>query len=159
MFSLNRAEIIGNLTRDPETRALPSGQTVCSFAVATNRRWRDKDGNTKEDTQYHEVTMWGKQGELATQMLSKGKKVYIEGRLQTSSWDGTDGVKRTKTEIVAENFIPLAPKEGGTPSWSESAPNSNAPADDGSTSTKKPDDPVAKTASATDEINLDDIPF
>lgn len=150
MFSLNRAEILGNLTRDPETRALPSGQSVVSFAVATNRRWKDKDGNTKEDTQYHEVTIWGKQGELAAQMLSKGKKVYVEGRLQTSSWEGSDGIKRSKTEIVADNFIPLAPKEGGS-TWS--SPMGEAkPATD---SAKKTDD----APTGTDEINLDDIPF
>jgi single-strand DNA-binding protein len=154
MFSLNRAEILGNLTRDPETRALPSGQSVVTFAVATNRRWKDKDGNTKEDTQYHEVSIWGKQGELAAQMLAKGKKVYVEGRLQTSSWEGTDGVKRSKTEIVAENFIPLAPKEGGS-TWSPSAPDSPKPAGD---ATPKSDG-GAQTTSATDEINLDDIPF
>ncbi|MBI4948174.1 single-stranded DNA-binding protein [Candidatus Berkelbacteria bacterium] len=151
MYSLNRAEILGNLTRDPELRTIASGQSICTFAVATNRRWRDKDGNTKEDTQYHEISIWGKQGELASQMLSKGKKVYIEGRLQTSSWEGTDGAKRSKTEIVAENFIPLAPKGDGASfdivgavSGEEDAPKK---------SSKK-----AETAPA-DEINLDDIPF
>ena len=154
MFSLNRATIVGNLTRDPETRALPSGQTVCSFAVATNRRWRDKDGNTKEDTQYHEVTAWGKLGELAAQMLAKGKKVYVEGRLQTSSWEGTDGAKRSRTEIVAENFIPLTPKGDMAPSdFSATEP----------TTDKDDDAPKkGKTESKSDvgeEINLDDIPF
>jgi single-strand DNA-binding protein len=148
MFSLNRATIVGNLTRDPETRAIPSGQTVCSFAVATNRRWKDKDGNTKEDTQFHEVTAWGKLGELAAQMLSKGKKVYVEGRLQTNSWEGTDGAKRSRTEIVAENFIPLSPK-------------GDLPAAD-FTSTVADEEPKGKKADKTDsveEINLDDIPF
>src|SRR5688572_10782321 len=104
MFSLNRAELIGNLTKDLEVRTLPSGQSVCSFSIATNRRWKDKDGNTKEDTQYHEVVVWGKLGELASSMLSKGKKAYVEGRLQTTSWEGNDGQKRNKTEIVADNF-------------------------------------------------------
>lgn len=150
MFSLNRAQIIGNLTRDPEVRTIPSGQIVCSFAVATNRRWKDKDGNQKEDTQFHEVSAWGKLGELAQQMLQKGKRVFVEGRLQTSSWDGTDGVKRQKTEIVAENFIPLTPREGG---FTPSAPTSE-PAD----SKKKPVS-AAADSSSTEEINLDDIPF
>lgn len=152
MFSLNRAQIIGNLTRDPELRTIPSGQSVCGFAVATNRRWKDKDGNTKEDTQYHEVSVWGKLGELASQMLSKGKKVYIEGRLSSSSWEGTDGAKRSKTEIVAENFIPLSPK--GDAASFDIAGAVMGDADD--KSDKKPakkDEPVA------DEINLDDIPF
>lgn len=158
MFSLNRAEILGNLTRDPETRSLPSGQTVCSFAVATNRRWRDKEGNTKEDTQYHEVTVWGKLGELAAQMLTRGKKVYVEGRLQTTNWEGTDGVKRNKTEIIADNFIPLSPKEGGS-TWNElgkGAPSFPA----GETSNKKSEKTEgAESVGTTDEINLDDIPF
>ncbi|MEK7171217.1 MAG: single-stranded DNA-binding protein [Patescibacteria group bacterium] len=148
MFSLNRATIVGNLTRDPETKVIPSGQTVSSFAVATNRRWKDKDGNTKEDTQYHEITVWGKLGELAAQMLSKGKKVYVEGRLQTNSWEGTDGAKRSRTEIVAENFIPLSPR-GDQPA-SDFVPSV---ASDSSKSKKE-----EKTETA-EEINLDDIPF
>jgi len=151
MFSLNRATIVGNLTRDPETRALPSGQTVCSFAVATNRRWRDKDGNTKEDTQYHEVSAWGKLGELAAQMLSKGKKVYVEGRLQTSSWEGTDGAKRSRTEIVAENFIPLSPK-GEMTGLEMTDQKAETPK---TTRKVEPKDDGA----VAEEINLDDIPF
>ncbi len=153
MFSLNRAEVIGNLTRDPEVRTLPSGQSVCSFAVATNRRWKDKDGNTKEDTQYHEVSVWGRLGELASQMLAKGKKVYVEGRLSTTSWEGNDGVKRQKTEIVAENFIPLSPKGDGTGfdlSEIGSAEKKNT--------TKKEEKKDAAPADS-EEINLDDIPF
>lgn len=161
MFSLNRATIVGNLTRDPETRAIPSGQTVCSFAVATNRRWKDKEGNTKEDTQYHEVTAWGKLGELAAQMLSKGKKVYVEGRLQTNSWEGTDGAKRSRTEIVAENFIPLSPK-GDMPvsdfvtSTSDSSVETTAKGD---ASKKEDGDSKPKKTDTAEEINLDDIPF
>lgn len=167
MFSLNRAEVLGNLTRDPELRTLPSGQSVCGFAVATNRRWKDKDGNFKEDTQYHEVIIWGKQGELASQMLSKGKKVYVEGRLQTSSWEGTDGAKRSKTEIVADNFIPLAPK-GDSGSFDmasavmgdAAASSDNAGQSDGDTKKKTSKAADKKEEAApTDEINLEDIPF
>lgn len=154
MFSLNRAQIIGNLTRDPEVRTLPSGQAVCSFAVATNRRWKDKDGNQKEDTQYHEVSVWGRLGELASSMLSKGKKVYVEGRLQTTNWEGNDGAKRSKTEIVAENFIPLSPKGDGA---SFDIVDSTA-----EKKTSRPTTSGKKTeteTTPTDEINLDDIPF
>lgn len=154
MFSLNRAEVIGNLTRDPEIRTLPSGQSVTTFAVATNRRWKDKDGNTKEDTQYHEVSIWGRLGELASQMLSKGKKVYVEGRLSTTSWEGNDGVKRQKTEIVAENFIPLSPK-GDATGFDLSEIGSDAKK---SAAPKKEDKKDAAPAES-DEINLDDIPF
>ena len=154
MFSLNRAEIIGNLTRDPEVRSLPSGQSVTQFAVATNRRWKDKDGNFKEDTQYHEIVVWGKLGELASTMLQKGKKVYVEGRLQTTSWEAQDGAKRQKTEIVAENFIPLSPKGDGTGFDMATAVSGE---DDKPKDTKKKS--KADEAATTDEINLDDIPF
>ena len=149
MFSLNKAQIIGNLTRDPEVRSIPSGQTVVSFAVATNRRWKDKDGNTKEDTQFHDVSVWGKLGELASQMLSKGKRVYVEGRLSTSSWEGNDGAKRQRTEIVAENFIPLSPK--GDSSFDVVSAISGED--------KTEDEKPSKTENKDDEINLDDIPF
>lgn len=151
MFSLNRAQVLGNLTRDPELRTLPSGQSVCAFAVATNRRWKDKDGNTKEDTQYHEVTIWGRLGELASQMLSKGKKVYVEGRLQTTSWEGNDGAKRQRTEIVAESFIPLSPKDGM--GGFDVAESSSVERGESKKKTKTTD------STPTDEINLDDIPF
>jgi len=157
MFSLNRAEVIGNLTRDPEVRSLPSGQSVTSFAVATNRRWKDKEGNLKEDTQYHEISVWGRLGELASQMLSKGKKVYVEGRLSTTSWEGNDGIKRQKTEIVADNFIPLSPK-GDATSFDLSEVGEAKKA----TPPTKKDEPSDKKETATtdsDEINLDDIPF
>lgn len=153
MFSLNRAQLIGNLTRDPEIRNLPSGQSVCAFAVATNRRWKDKDGNTKEDTQFHEVTIWGRLGELASQMLSKGKKVYIEGRLQTNSWEGTDGSKRSRTEIVAESFIPLSPKDGSG-GFDVADAITSAGSDDAAPKKKG-----KAESTPTDEINLDDIPF
>jgi single-strand DNA-binding protein len=151
MFSLNRAQVIGNLTRDPEVRSLPSGQSVTNFAVATNRRWKDKDGNYKEDTQYHEVAVWGRLGELASQMLSKGKKVYIEGRLSTSSWEGNDGAKRQRTEIVAENFIPLSPKDGSG--------FDVAAAIEGEDQPEKKETKKSSSKESADEINLDDIPF
>ncbi len=155
MFSLNRAEIIGNLTRDPEIRSLPSGQTVCSFAVATNRRWKDKDGNTQDSTEYHEISIWGKPGEWAASSLSKGKKVYIEGRLQTRSWEGTDGAKRQRTEIVADNFIALAPKDGANSFDVASAITEGADHEKPS----KKETKKSETETTTDEINLDDIPF
>ncbi|QQG49839.1 MAG: single-stranded DNA-binding protein [Candidatus Berkelbacteria bacterium] len=155
MFSLNRAEVLGNLTRDPEVRTLPSGQTVTNFAVATNRRWKDKDGNMKEDTQYHEISVWGRLGELASQMLSKGKKVYVEGRLSTTSWEGQDGVKRQKTEIVADNFIPLAPKGDGT--GFNIAEATDEDREKPAPKAKKEDKKEEKESA--DEINLDDIPF
>lgn len=158
MFSLNRATILGNLTRDPELKSLAGGTSVCKFAVATNRRWKDKDGNFKEDTQYHEVVIWGKQGELASQMLAKGKKVYIEGRLSENSWEGTDGVKRSRTEIVAENFIPLAPREGaGSFDIAAAVSGEDAPKKD--SKKKETASSAGETDAPANEINLDDIPF
>jgi single-strand DNA-binding protein len=117
MYSLNRAQIVGNLTRDPEMRYTPAGQSVCSFGVATNRRWRDKDGNTQEQTEFHNVVAWGKLAELMAQLVHKGSRIYAEGRLQTRSWEGQDGGKRNRTEIVMNDFILLTPK-GATPTTS-----------------------------------------
>lgn len=163
MFSLNRAQIVGNLTRDPEMRYTPNGQAVTSFSVATNRRWRDKDGNNQEQTEFHNIVAWAKLAEIANQYLKKGNKVYVEGRLQTRSWEGQDGAKRNRTEIVAENMIFLTPK-GATEQ------TDNVPSDETATAKEEikieevPDDKPAKKGmpkkeAEEDEINLDDIPF
>jgi single-strand DNA-binding protein len=107
MFSLNRATILGNLTRDPEVRQIPSGQKVCTLGVATNRQWNDASGQKQEATEFHNVVAWGRMAEICGQYLAKGRKVYIEGRLQTREWEGQDGIKRFRTEIIAENLIML----------------------------------------------------
>ncbi len=102
---LNKAMIIGNLTRDPELRYTPNGQAVVSFGVATNRRWNDSaTGELKEEVEFHNIVAWGKLAEICNQFLKKGKKVYVEGRLQTRSWEGQDGVKRTRTEIITSDM-------------------------------------------------------
>jgi len=168
MFSLNRAQIIGNLTRDPEMRYTPNGQAVCSFGVATNRRWRDKDGNNQEQTEFHDVVAWGKLAEIISQILHKGNKVYIEGRLQTRQWDAQDGSKKQRTEIVADNFVALTPKgEGGMPSAGTDLEEYPISAETPATKPAKTDKPKSKkaesssseTATPEDEINLDEIPF
>lgn len=150
MYSLNRAMIIGNATRDAELRTTPNGKSVASFSVATNRRWTD-NGETREEVQYHEVVTWGKLAEIAHQIIHKGTKVYIEGRLQTRNWEGQDGAKREKTEIIAENLIALSPK--GSEGRSDS---SYTPTTSGDTEKKAP---AKKEENIEDEINLDDIPF
>jgi len=99
--------LIGNLTRDPELRATPSGQSVVSFGVATNRRWTDQSGERKEEAEFHEVVAWGKLAEICNQILSKGRKVYIEGRLHTRSWEAPDGTKKFRTEIIASDMRAL----------------------------------------------------
>lgn len=109
-MNLNKAMIIGNLTRDPETRTTPSGQTVTSFAVATNLVWTDASGEKQKKVEYHNIVAWRKLADICAQYLKKGNKVYVEGRLQTREWEGQDGAKRQRTEIVADNMIMLDTK-------------------------------------------------
>ena len=109
---LNKALIIGNLTRDPELKSLPSGIHVASFGVATNRVWKDKNGAKQESTDFHNVVVFGRQAETTAQYLKKGSSVLVEGRMQTRSWDGQDGQKKYRTEIVADNMIMLGTNQG-----------------------------------------------
>ncbi len=189
MRDFNKAIIMGNLTRDPEMRYTPNGQAVCSFGVATNRRWNDASGNPQEAVEFHNVVAWGKLAEISNQILYKGRKVLIEGRLQTRSWEGQDGVKRTKTEIVAENLSAIGPagSKGSKPSETttetptkktekepeleevieevgiETKTEKEKPATK-KTATKKETKAFKETKSEAkkeknDEIDLDDIPF
>ena len=110
---VNKVILIGNLGRDPEVRSTPSGQPVASFTVATSRRWRDKNNQKQEQTEWHNIVVWGKQAEIAGQYLTKGKQVYIEGRLQTRSWeDRQSGEKKYRTEIVCDSFQMLGTRGG-----------------------------------------------
>ncbi|MEM7480240.1 MAG: single-stranded DNA-binding protein [Acidobacteriota bacterium] len=102
---VNKVILVGNLGRDPEVRQTPSGQSVATFSLATNRRWNDRDGNRQEQTEWHNIVCWGKQAEIAGRYLQKGKQIYVEGRLQTRSWDDKQtGEKKYRTEIVCDNF-------------------------------------------------------
>ena len=114
-MDLNRAQIIGNITRDPDSRTTPTGQHVCSFGVATNMQWTDQQGQKQQRAEFHNVVAWGKLAEICGQYLTKGRRVFLEGRLQTREWEAQDGAKRTRTEIIAENMIMLdrAPAGGG----------------------------------------------
>lgn len=105
--SLNKAILIGNLTRDVEKRITPSGTAVASFGLATNRSWTTDNGEKHEETEFHQIVAWNKLAELCEQLLHKGTKVYLEGRLTTREWAGKDGQKRQRTEIVAEDLIVL----------------------------------------------------
>ena len=105
--SLNKVLLIGNLTRDPELRYTPSGTAVCTFSVATNRQWVTESGEKKEDVEFHRIVAWQKLAEICGKFLSKGRKIYVEGRIQTRSWTGQDGQQRTTTEIVIEDMIIL----------------------------------------------------
>ena len=116
---LNKVMLIGNLGRDPEVRSTPSGQQVASFSIATNRRWKDRDGNKQEQTEWHNIVVWGRQAEIAGQYLSKGRQIFVEGRLQTRSWDDKQsGEKKYRTEIVCDNFQMLGSRSGGSDGYS-----------------------------------------
>jgi len=157
MLNLNRAQILGNLTRDPEMRFTPNGQAVANFAVATNRKWKGRDGAPDgEDTQYHDIVVWGKQAEAVVPMLKKGGPVFIEGRLQTRNWEGQDGVKRYKTEIIADNIIVLSSRGGNTGGSYTPTDETNPVEAIAGDETAPADKPVEKK---TDEIDIEEIPF
>ena len=125
---VNKVMLVGNLGRDPEMRALPSGQQVANFSLATSRRYKDRDGNRKDETEWHNIVVFGKQAEIAGQYLTKGKMVFVEGRIQTRSWDDKEsGKKQYKTEIICENFQMLGSKGDGSGGGSRDAGGS-APA-------------------------------
>ncbi len=156
-MDLNRAMIIGNVTRDPELRTTATGQTVCSFGIATNQQWTDAQGQKQQRTEFHNVVAWGKLAEICGQYLGKGRKTYIEGRLQTREWEAPDGQKRNRTEIVADNMIMLDRKEPGAPS----APR---PVTTGPATPAVSEDASAQAAAldrgvSDQEIRLEDIPF
>jgi single-strand DNA-binding protein len=163
MISLNRAMLVGNLTRDPELRYTPSGQPVCSFGLATNRRFKSASGELQERVEFHNIVAWGKLAEIVSQILKKGSKAYIDGRLQTRTWEGQDGIKRQRTEIIMENFIPLTPK-GMTKEIEEIAeiiPKEEPPPE---IIAEEPASKKSKTKSQEkkekeEEIDLDEIPF
>jgi single-strand DNA-binding protein len=153
-MDLNKVMIIGRLTRDPEIRTTPNGANVASFSVATGFTWIDKnDGQKKEQTEFHNVVAWRKLADIIGQYLKKGSQVYIEGRLTTRSWDGQDGKKNYRTEIVADNMIMLGGKSGATGS---------APAPMGSAPTQpqmNPEQPAPKNDIPDIQIDDNDIPF
>ncbi|MBI4032482.1 single-stranded DNA-binding protein [Candidatus Berkelbacteria bacterium] len=157
MADFNQAIILGNLTRDPELRSTTSGQSVVSFSVATNRRWTNKDGQQQEDTEFHNVVAWGKLAEICAQILSKGRKVLVAGRLKTRSWEGQDGAKRFTTEIIADQVSAVGPARAGA---GADLGNVQIPNEAPTAAPAKGKKAVTAPAEAVaDEINLDDIPF
>lgn len=149
-MDLNRAMIIGNVTRDPEIRALPSGQNVANFGVATNMMWTDQQGQKQQRAEFHNIVAWGKLADICKQYLVKGKKIYLEGRLQTREWEAQDGQKRQRTEIVADNMIMLD-RGGQAPSQATSSP----PPPAGEPATP----PAVDRGVGDQEIRIEDIPF
>ena len=112
MASVNKVILVGNLGRDPELRYIPSGQAVANFTLATNERWRDKEGNNQERTEWHRIVVWGKSAENCAQYLQKGRSVYVEGKLQTQEWEDKEGNKRKTTEVVAQTVQFLGGRGG-----------------------------------------------
>ena len=144
-MDLNKATIIGRLTADPESRTTPTGQTVVSFSLATNLVWKDSNGEKKEKTEFHNIVAWRKLAEIISQYLKKGSRIYLEGRLQTRSWEDQNGVKKYRTEIIADNMIMLDNKSNNT---------------SGTSNSSAPEDPAPqKKEEAEEEINIEDIPF
>ena len=178
-MNLNKVIIVGNLTRDPEIRTLPSGQTVVSFGVATNRIWTDQNGNKQESTEFHNVVTFGKLAEICSRYLTKGRLVLIEGRIQTRSWISQDGTKKSRTEIIAEN-MQMGPRYSSetTPSeetskeenqkeeipkeeipvieMEENPPEENPPLEN---ENQKTDDISQTPPEDKGEVNVKDIPF
>lgn len=179
--SLNKVQIIGNLTQDPEVRQTPGGASVCTLSVATNRQWTDQNGGKQEKAEFHNVVLWRGLADIAGQYLAKGRRVYVEGRLETRSWDGQDGQKRYKTEIVGENMIMLDSKGQGDNTGNSGGPSNSfseestslddlpagtfIPASEIKTDKPAAPDNVAPASDdmgsqdQEDEINIDEIPF
>ncbi len=180
--SLNKVQLIGNLTRDPELRYTPTGAAVCTIGLATNRYWTTDAGEKKEETEFHRVVAWNKLAELCSQLLTKGRKIYVEGRLRTNTWQAQDGTQRSTTEVVIEDMIILDPRRpgatvgeaGATPSEAaEGAPAEAAGGGPSATTYAQPKVKSAKGGSASggksdnkqekqtpsENVNPDDIPF
>lgn len=145
-MDLNRVTLIGRLTADPESRTTPSGQSVVSFSMATNMSWKDQEGQKQEKSEFHNIVAWRKLAEIITQYVKKGSKIYLEGRLQTRNWEDQNGVKKYRTEIIAENMIMLDNKS------SDSTSNSFSKAKNETNESQGQQDDE-------EEINIEDIPF
>ncbi|QFR38796.1 single-stranded DNA-binding protein [Candidatus Gracilibacteria bacterium 28_42_T64] len=148
-MDLNKAQVIGRITQDLELKQTPNGQNVLSFSVATNRNWTDSSGMRQEQVEFHNIVLWAKLAEIAGQYLKKGSKIFMEGRLQTRSWEAQDGTKRYRTEIVGENMIMLDSKGDDTQSFGSNSSSTGN------------DTPAVKKSSPKkeEEISVEDIPF
>ncbi|MDP3645736.1 MAG: single-stranded DNA-binding protein [bacterium] len=156
---INKAMIFGNITRDPELRALPSGMNVCSFSVATNRTYKDRDGKKQEQADFHNIVVFGRQADTVSQYLKKGSSVFVEGRIQTRSWEGKDGEKKYRTEIVADR-VQFGPRAGGGAHSTGSGQGGGGQgghrsSDEG----EHVEVPGAGIEYPKEDINPDDIPF
>ncbi|MBP9719202.1 MAG: single-stranded DNA-binding protein [Candidatus Levybacteria bacterium] len=163
--SLNRVQLIGNLTRDPELRYTPTGAAVVSFGLATNRTWKTDTGEKHDETEFHNIVAWNKLAELCSQFLTKGRKIYVEGRLATRSWTAQDGAQKSRTEIVIDDMI-LLDSQAGYKKAEVSAPTEER--DEGKTPSassgqatvaKKKVEPKKEVEPVEEDVMPDDIPF
>lgn len=155
--SLNKVQIIGNLTADPEVRETPNGQKVATFSVATNRKWKDAAWTLQEEVEYHNCVAWRWLAEIAEQYMRKGKKVYVEWYLKTKSWDDTSGIKKYKTEIISDSVILLSSPSGKSEEPVTSPPE--FPDDDYQKAEKAKRAAQKKRIKGEEEISIEDIPF
>jgi len=167
MASVNKVIIIGNLGKDPEVRYAPSGSAICTLAIATSRQWKDKtSGERQEETEWHRVTLFDRQAEVASEYLKKGRSVYIEGRLKTRKWTDKEGVERYSTDIIANEMVLLGGRDGGgTGGGGEDMGGANMGSGMGGASRAAPaarpapaSKPAAKASTGFDDMD-DDIPF
>jgi len=158
-MNINKVVLVGRLTRDPEVRTTPSGRTVATVSLATSFTWKDATGQKQEKTEFHNIVIWGKLGEIAGQYLIKGQEAYFEGRLQTRKYTGKDGVERRTTEIVAENM-----QLGSKPQGASRTPNSSyqAPAQPSAPAQQK-EAPMEEIPTINlddeEEVRIEDVPF
>lgn len=161
--SLNRVQLIGNLTRDPELRYTPQGTAVCSFGLATNRSWTTDAGEKRDEAEFHKIVAWNKLAELCSQFLTKGRKVFVEGRLSTRSWTGQDGAQKQTTEIIISDMILLDSAGRRTEDEVETSEPEEKPEKKSKAKTEKvekEDEEVPSEEPATgEEVAPDDIPF
>lgn len=154
-MNVNKVILVGRLTRDPEVRNTPSGQTVASIGLATGRTWTDKQGQKQEKTEFHNVVMWGRTAEVAGQYLVKGQEIFVEGRLESRKYTGKDGVERKSTDVVAESFQ-FGSKPQGASRGNYSAPASK-PAE--SQAQKEEQIPTINLDEEQGEVRIEDVPF
>lgn len=155
-MDLNKVMLIGRLTRDPESRTTPQGATVVNFSIATSRVWKDQAGKQQEATEFHNIVAWRKLAEICAQYLKKGRQVYLEGHLQTRSWDDQSGQKKYRTEIILDNMIMLGSKSDNAGSSSYTAP-----AQEQQSYSPQPSQAMSVAAApvSDEEIRIEDIPF
>jgi single-strand DNA-binding protein len=162
-MNVNKVMLVGRLTRDPEVRTTTSGQSVTSLSLATNNFWTDKSGQKQERTEFHSVVLWGRQGEVAGQYLTKGQECYIEGRLQTRSYTGKDGLERKVTEVVGEVMQLGSRPQGGGQSADGSrrsyAPRAAAASAAPVAKPREEEIPTINLDDEKDDIKIEDVPF